>query len=77
MKYYIKYNEDGTGIKVLSPTDEIPELLLNGYVEVTQEVFDSVTFYDPNEVHPDPEPSGDDAIWAALDAAYQEGVDSV
>lgn len=43
MKYYVFYNEDGTGIKVQSPGGEIEELLRHGYVEVSEEEFNKVT----------------------------------
>lgn len=59
-----------------------------GLIEVADEVeldegwvydFTNGTFYEYVEPEPEPEPTpGDDSsVWDELDAAYQEGVDSV
>lgn len=64
-------NYDGMPIVDTLPDGKLPDYL---YV-------DGQYVYDPLPVPEEPEipdaPAEDDDVWAALDAAYQEGVDSV
>ena len=57
------YNEDGSLFVIIDPPESIDKVEDGEIVVVEQ---------------PEPSPSGDDsAVWDELDAAYQEGVDSV
>lgn len=85
MKYAIIIAEDGrilsATFKQYAPTnsiivDTIPDGNLRDYLYV-----DGQYVYDPLPVPEEPEtpdtPPEEEDVWAALDAAYQEGVDSV
>lgn len=85
MKYAIIIAEDGrilsATFKQYAPTnsiivDTIPDGKLPDYLYVDgQYVYDPLPVSEETEI-PDT-PAEDDDVWAALDAAYQEGVDSV
>lgn len=70
-------------------TERYTKEFIAGLIEVADEVeldegwvydFGSGTFteyVEPDEPEPEPTPGDDSSVWDELDAAYQEGVDSV
>lgn len=66
---YEEFATDGASI-----VDELPEGDIANYLYV-----DDQYKYDPlpEPEQPEPEVSSEDPVWDELDAAYQEGVDSV
>ena len=77
MRYWVLYGGDYVIGAAECPdvVEAVEHLISIGYVEVSKDVFDTIKVGTPASESPDDD--GDDAIWAALDAAYQEGVDSV
>lgn len=83
MKYALNLAEDGRILSVTfekyAPADAVKvEELPEGNVADYRYV-EGVYIYDPKPKEPDPAPPvpDDTSVWDELDAAYQEGVDSV